>query len=70
VPVAETQNTYPSCQSIVAIHQWAVYHLEKHFKDPFKYHPERFLDDLEYAGDNKDVFWPFHMGPRNCLGRK
>lgn len=59
---------YP--QTVVAIHQWAMYHNAKHFKDPFTYHPERFLGDPKFGSDHKDVLQPFHMGPRNCLGRK
>ncbi|WYZ44180.1 hypothetical protein EsH8_VII_000616 [Colletotrichum jinshuiense] len=53
----------------VAIHQWAMYHNEKNFKNPSLFHPERFLGDAEYASDRKDALQPFHIGPRNCLGR-
>ncbi|RSL91780.1 hypothetical protein BHE90_011521 [Fusarium euwallaceae] len=55
--------------TVVAIHQWAMYHNTKHFKDPFTYHPERFLGDPKFESDHKDVLQPFHVGPRNCLGR-
>ncbi|KAM5344636.1 hypothetical protein ACJ41O_013171 [Fusarium nematophilum] len=41
----------------------------RHFKGPFAYHPERWLDDGAFASDNKDALQPFHIGPRNCLGR-
>ncbi|KAJ5729028.1 uncharacterized protein N7483_003536 [Penicillium malachiteum] len=53
----------------VSIHQWALYRREKYFKDPNAYHPERFLGDPEFVNDCRDVFQPFHTGPRNCLGR-
>ncbi|EFQ25384.1 cytochrome P450 [Colletotrichum graminicola] len=53
----------------VSIHQWAMYHNEKNFKDPFVFHPERFLGDPEYASDRREAFQPFHIGSRNCLGR-
>lgn len=56
--------------SIVAIWQWALYHNENFFKDPFGFHPERFLGDPEFEGDRRDAFQPFHVGARNCLGRK
>jgi cytochrome P450 len=56
-------------QTIVAIHQWALYHDDQHFKDPFGYHPERWLGDPAFADDHKETFQPFHVGPRNCLGR-
>ncbi|PGH01390.1 hypothetical protein AJ79_07931 [Helicocarpus griseus UAMH5409] len=55
--------------TIVAIHQWATYHNEKHFTDPFAYHPERFLGDPKFANDRREALQPFHVGPRNCLGR-
>jgi hypothetical protein len=57
-------------KTVVAIHQWALYHNEAHFKDPFSYHPERFLGDPRFDTDNLDAFQPFHIGPRNCVGRK
>ncbi|KAL2020295.1 hypothetical protein VTK56DRAFT_8523 [Thermocarpiscus australiensis] len=53
----------------VAIHQWAMYHNDEHFKDPFVYHPERWLGDPAFEGDHKEAFQPFHLGPRNCLGK-
>ncbi|KAK4446266.1 cytochrome P450 [Podospora aff. communis PSN243] len=56
-------------KTIVAVHQWAMYHNETHFKEPFSYHPERWLGDPAFASDNKEAFQPFHIGPRNCLGR-
>lgn len=33
------------------------------------FHPERWLGDPAFADDRKDAFQPFHLGPRNCLGR-
>ncbi|KAK2063461.1 cytochrome P450 [Colletotrichum caudatum] len=56
-------------ETTVSIHQWAMYHNEKNFKNPFIFHPERFLGDPEYASDRREAFQPFHVGPRNCLGR-
>ncbi|KAJ5937997.1 hypothetical protein N7454_004339, partial [Penicillium verhagenii] len=53
----------------VSIHQWALYRREEYFKDPNTYRPERFLGDAEFVNDRRDVFQPFHIGPRNCLGR-
>lgn len=46
-----------------------MYHSHQ-FKDPFQFHPERWLGDPAFASDNKDAFQPFHVGSRNCLGRK
>ncbi|CAI6089477.1 unnamed protein product [Clonostachys chloroleuca] len=52
-----------------SVHQWAVHHHEKLFKDPFEFHPERFMGDERYTQDVREAFQPFHLGPRNCLGR-
>jgi len=57
-------------QNVVAVHQWATYHNDEHFKDPFTFHPERWLGDPAFATDNKEAFQPFHLGARNCLGKK
>lgn len=31
--------------------------------------PERWLDDPEYATDNKKGMAPFSLGPRGCIGK-
>ncbi|GKT41806.1 cytochrome P450 monooxygenase aclL [Colletotrichum spaethianum] len=56
-------------KTLVAVHQWAMYHNEKNFKNHSAFHPERFMGDPEYASDRKEAFQPFHLGPRNCLGK-
>ncbi|KAF9875733.1 cytochrome p450 [Colletotrichum karsti] len=66
---ATVAGRYVPENTIVAIHQWATYHDERNFKNPFKFHPERFLEDPEYASDKREALQPFHVGPRNCLGR-
>ncbi|KAJ5381530.1 Cytochrome P450 [Penicillium cataractarum] len=57
------ENTY------VSIHQWALYRRDNYFKDANKYHPERFMGDTNFKDDRREVLQPFHIGPRNCLGR-
>ncbi|OKP00943.1 Isotrichodermin C-15 hydroxylase [Penicillium subrubescens] len=57
-------NTY------VSIHQWALYRREEYFKEANIYHPERFLGHPDFTDDRREVLQPFHVGPRNCLGRK
>jgi cytochrome P450 len=56
-------------QTVVAVHQWSMYHNDEHFKDPFVFHPERWLGDPAFADDCKEAFQPFHVGPRNCIGK-
>ncbi|KAI1484363.1 cytochrome P450 [Biscogniauxia mediterranea] len=46
-----------------------MYHNANNFSNPFGFHPERFMGDAQFASDRKDAFQPFHLGPRNCLGR-
>ncbi|KAL4898330.1 cytochrome P450 monooxygenase [Aspergillus ambiguus] len=55
--------------TVVAVHHWASYHNEKYFTDPFNFRPERFLGDVRFAEDRLEMLQPFHVGPRNCLGR-
>ncbi|KAK1760281.1 cytochrome P450 [Echria macrotheca] len=56
-------------KTIVSLWQWAAYHNEDNFREPFSYRPERFLHDPKFAGDRLDVLQPFSVGPRNCLGQ-
>ncbi|KAJ5625579.1 hypothetical protein N7510_001888, partial [Penicillium lagena] len=57
------ENTY------VSIHHWALYRRQEYFAEPNTYHPERFLGDAKFENDRREVLQPFHVGPRNCLGR-
>ncbi|KAI9038867.1 cytochrome P450 [Aspergillus affinis] len=41
----------------------------KHFKNPNQYVPERWLNDPEYAQDNRAALQPFSYGPRSCVGQ-
>ncbi|KAL2255906.1 hypothetical protein VTK26DRAFT_2501 [Humicola hyalothermophila] len=66
---ANIAGNYVPENTVVAVHQWAMYHNDDHFKDPFVFHPERWLGDPAFAQDHKEAFQPFHLGPRNCLGK-
>jgi cytochrome P450 len=59
-----------AAQTYVSIHQWALYRRDEYFTDPNNFHPERFLSDPRFLHDRRDMLQPFHVGPRNCLGRK
>ena len=54
----------------VYVSQHSVSYSERNFKKCDKYVPERWLGDIEYKDDKRDVVQPFSFGPRSCLGRK
>lgn len=57
--------------TILQVPHWAAFHLEENFTDPWEFVPERFLEahPERYAQDNFEVFNPFSLGNRNCIGR-
>ncbi|KAF3760190.1 cytochrome P450 [Cryphonectria parasitica EP155] len=60
---------YVAEDTIVSQYHYALYHNEEFFTAPEEFHPERWLGDPRFATDNRDIFQPFHVGPRNCVGR-
>lgn len=40
------------------------------WREPMSFIPERWMGDERFAGDKRDAFTPFSLGPRNCLGMK
>lgn len=56
-------------QTMVSMVHYALYHNEKFFALPEEFHPERWLGDPRFANDDREVFQPFHIGPRSCIGR-
>lgn len=57
--------------TVLQVPHWAAYHLEENFADPWAFAPERWLDPCpeRYRGDDREVFQPFSLGQRNCIGR-
>lgn len=55
----------------VGIPQKTAYKLPTNFVDSLSFIPERWLPDSDpkYNADDKDVFRPFMVGPRNCIGQ-
>ncbi|XP_060068573.1 steroid 17-alpha-hydroxylase/17,20 lyase-like [Ylistrum balloti] len=52
----------------IMVNQWALHYDTRHWKDPKKFDPERFLDSDGNLGP-KPVSWlPFSAGRRVCLG--
>ncbi|KAK6213619.1 trichothecene C-15 hydroxylase (cytochrome P450) [Colletotrichum tabaci] len=48
---------------------WPAYHDPENFTLPDSFIPERWLNDPRFAGDRRDGFQPFTVGPMNCIGR-
>ncbi|KAH8622924.1 mRNA 3'-end-processing protein yth1 [Alternaria alternata] len=47
-----------------------MYTSDKHFKDPYRFVPERWLGEESYEADKKTVHQPFSYGPRDCIGKR
>lgn len=56
----------------IGIPQKPAYRQSYNFAEPQLYHPERWLQDADskFAGDQKDMFQPFLVGPRSCIGKR
>jgi cytochrome P450 family 9 len=54
---------------ICAIPIVAFHHDPKYFPEPEKFDPERFSDENK-GNINLDVYLPFGIGPRNCIGSR
>lgn len=47
-----------------------IHHCEKYYSDALTFKPERFLKKSDGPAEkNKDPFYSFSVGKRNCLGR-
>ncbi|KAJ6118910.1 hypothetical protein N7471_013530 [Penicillium samsonianum] len=55
----------------VTVHLFAAFRSPLNFRRPDEFLPERWIRDcpLEFRSDNRSVFQPFSIGPRNCLGK-
>ncbi|KAJ9622840.1 hypothetical protein H2204_011449 [Knufia peltigerae] len=56
--------------TVVSVPHWASYHSKHNFTLPEEFIPERWMDDLRFTQDVREVVQPFQFGPRNCLGKK
>lgn len=58
----------------VSVGQYAAWHSTHNFSSPDEFIPERWLaensDNGIFADDNRSGFFPFSVGPRNCIGKK
>ncbi|EJT70818.1 cytochrome P450 monooxygenase [Gaeumannomyces tritici R3-111a-1] len=57
----------------VAVAPWAAVHTARHFADPDRFAPERWLDgegaDPAFKEDRRAASRPFGTGPRGCMGK-
>lgn len=55
--------------TIVGISTYALHHNSKHWREPEKFVPERWVEGSEYGKqDDRDAFRPFSAGTRACIG--
>lgn len=54
---------------VCGVHHLSTYRSPEHFKDASDFHPQRWLGDPDYRNDHLDAVEPFHVGPRNCVGK-
>lgn len=53
----------------VGVNHWSAYRSKDNFRNPDQFIPERWLGDQVYADDQRAALQPFHIGPRNCIGK-
>jgi cytochrome P450 len=58
-------------QTSCAVYQLAANRLDINFARANEFRPERWLDNApaEFAYDRRDIYQPFSVGPRNCIGK-
>ncbi|KAL5363325.1 cytochrome P450 [Aspergillus floccosus] len=56
--------------TLVRVTHWATFHSPSNFACPDDFIPERWLEgEHGFDNDRKSALQPFHVGPRNCIGR-
>ncbi|KAL7935795.1 cytochrome P450 [Trichoderma chlorosporum] len=48
---------------------WAAFRHPDYWVQPEEFIPERWLGDARFEKDQKRIFAPFSVGPRNCIGK-
>jgi cytochrome P450 len=70
-PATVAGRTVPPHTS-VTMNLWAAHHSSENFHRPTEFLPERWMENApaEFHQDDRAVFHPFSIGPRDCLGKK
>jgi cytochrome P450 len=66
---AQVDGQYIPGNVVCSIPHYSTYRSPEHFAEPNEFRPERWLGDPKYTDDNLDAVEPFHVGPRNCVGK-
>ncbi|KAI8622846.1 putative cytochrome P450 monooxygenase [Xylariaceae sp. FL1651] len=57
-------------RSLVGIPHYGCFRSPYNFFKPEEFIPERYLaEDDQFLNDRREALQPFHLGPRNCIGR-
>ncbi|KAI0467683.1 isotrichodermin C-15 hydroxylase [Xylaria cf. heliscus] len=58
-------------QTSITLNLWAAYRDPINFHRPLEFIPERWMKEAapEFLNDDKTVFKPFSIGPRDCIGK-
>ncbi|TVY53299.1 putative sterigmatocystin biosynthesis P450 monooxygenase [Lachnellula cervina] len=54
----------------VGTYQWVVYNSSTNFRDPGIFDPSRWQGNPYYANDRREIFKPFSVGPKSCVGKQ
>nr|CAH0110992.1 unnamed protein product [Daphnia galeata] len=54
---------------VVTVSAFALHYDEEYYPDPYRFNPDRWDPESEIK-PNPNVFMPFGMGPRNCVGMR
>ncbi|KAH6663130.1 cytochrome P450 [Halenospora varia] len=57
-------------KTTVGVFQWVAYNSSRNFRDPRKFDPSRWQGNPYYANDKRDIFKPFTVGPKSCIGKQ
>lgn len=63
-------NLFIPADTTIATNIFSGHRMEKYFKEPEKFDPDRFDNEISAKDRNPYVFQPFSSGLRNCIGQK